>query len=191
MAGNAVSVRYGPVPPKPNDSVYFAGDAVSVRYGPLPPKPNDPVYFAGDAVSVRYGPVPPKPNDPAYLAGSAVSVRYGPLPPNPNTPSQIISGAVSARHGAQANITSSKKSAPEISSISVVTATEGRLLRLTIKGKNLSRATEIKFFSESGAMEPNIAVTKIEANPSGDVLTVEATVKEGTSRGRYTVQVMN
>ena len=75
-------------------------------------------------------------------------------------------------------------------SVSVAAATEDRLLMLTIKGKNLSHATEIKFLSENGATEPNLAVTKIEANPSGDALTVEAAVKEGASRGRYVVQVM-
>jgi hypothetical protein len=164
--------------------------AVSVRYGPPPPNNNAPAYLAGNAVSVRYGPLPPNNNSPAFLAGGAVSVRYGPLPPNNNAPSQIISGAVSARYGPPANIGStSKEPGPTISSVSVAAVTEGRGLTLTIKGKNLSRATAINFFSENGALEPNIAVTKIEANAAGDALTVEATIKEGASRGRYIVQV--
>ncbi len=193
LLASAISVRYGPLPPNNNAPAYLAGNAVSVRYGPLSPNNNSPAFLAtaAGAVSVRYGPLPPNNNDPAYFVGSPVSVRYGPLPPNNNSPSQIIGGAVSARYGAPANITStSKKSAPTISSVSVAVATEDRLLTLNIKGKNLSRATEIKFFSENGAVEPNIAVTKIEANPSGDALTVEATVKEGAARGRHVVQVM-
>jgi YD repeat-containing protein len=191
LLASAVSVRYGPPPPNNNAPAYLAGNAVSVRYGPLGPNNNSPAFLAGGAVSVRYGPLPPNNNAPAYLAGGAVSVRYGPLPPNNNASAQIIGSAVSARYGAPPNIApTSKQSAPAISSISVAAATEDRPLMLTIKGKNLSRATEIKFFSENGAVETNIAVTKIEANPSGDALTVEATVKEGASRGRYIVQVM-
>ena len=54
----------------------------------------------------------------------------------------------------------------------------------------LSTSTGQRARELSIATEPNLAVTKIEANPSGDALTVEAAVKEGASRGRYVVQVM-
>ncbi len=120
-------------------------------------------------VSVQLG----SPTQVTAITGSPVSVRYD-------------SAAVQISANSEAV---SETTGPIIQTVTPYHIVRGTAPTITVNGANMSGATTLRVFNESGAIDSSIVASNLAINPDGTSLTATLTVSAGAALGRRTVVI--